>query len=77
MLRGKLIDPEWWIKLFCVLTMAGLVVIGAGVRLKSKAMVVVGLCLGAPLVLGGVVMFAAAVVCLLLERRRGRKARNE
>ncbi|XXX80368.1 hypothetical protein WMF30_16515 [Sorangium sp. So ce134] len=77
MLRDKLMDPEWWIKLFCALVVAGLVVTSAGVRLKSKAMVVVGLGLCAPLVLGGVAMFAVGIVFLILERRKSRKAPDE
>ncbi|WP_437316417.1 hypothetical protein [Sorangium sp. So ce385] len=77
MLRDGLTSPEWWIKLFSVLAVAGIGIVLAGGRVKSKPMIVLGVTLCAPLVLGGVVMFAAGIVALAVDRRKNRKKSNE
>ncbi len=73
MLRDKLSSPEWWIKLFSVLTVVGIVTVLTGGRLKSKAVIVVGVVLCAPIVFGGVVMLAVGIVSLILDKTKSRK----
>jgi hypothetical protein len=77
MLRDKLTGSEWWIKLFSVLAIVGIAIVLAGGRLKSKVMVVVGVALCVPLVLGSVVIFAVGIVALIIDKRKSRKAPNE
>ncbi|WP_129580367.1 MULTISPECIES: hypothetical protein [Sorangium] len=63
--------------MFSVLAVASIAIVLAGGRVKSKQMIVLGVILCAPLVLGGVVMFAAGIVALAIDRRKNRKKSNE
>lgn len=76
MLRDKIISPEWWIKLFSVLAVVGIVVVLAGGRLKNKVMVVVGAVLCVPLVLGSVGMFAVGIASLIIDKWKNRNGPN-
>ncbi|MGK3988336.1 hypothetical protein WME99_35165 [Sorangium sp. So ce136] len=78
MLRDELTSSEWWIKLFSALAVVGIAIVLAGGRLKSKVVIVVGMALCAPLVLGGVVMFAIGIISLMLDdKRKSRKGPNK
>jgi hypothetical protein len=74
----RLLSTEWWTKIFSILALGGLVTSGVGFALGSKGVVVAGLALCAPLVLGGVLALLVGLPYIYWtdpRRRRERKGK--
>ena len=76
MWSDRLLSTEWWTKIFSIVALVGLATMGVGFAVSSKKVVVAGLLLCGPLVLGGVLALLIGVPYLLWtdpRRKRGKK----
>lgn len=73
MTKGRSASLEWWTKLFSLLAIVGIVLVLAGRIAKVKALVLAGLCLGAPLLVLGCLLLVVGIPYVLLGGRRERQ----
>jgi hypothetical protein len=64
-----MLSLDWWTKVLTLLALIGLACIVLGRLLHTKGLPVVGICLGAPLVIGGVIIVVVIVPYVLLRGR--------
>lgn len=73
MVKDKLVSLEWWTKLFGSFAVLGIVLVLVGRIAKVKAIVLVGVCMGAPILALGGLLLLVGVPYILLEGRRQRR----
>ncbi len=68
-----LLSPNAWVALFSILAVGGLGLCGIGLITHTRALIIIGLWLGAPLVLGGIIILFAVLPLLLVFNWKQRK----
>jgi hypothetical protein len=68
----RLSAPSFWIGIFAVLAVMGILAVIAGKMFDLRMLVLVGMALGAPLVVGAVLALVAAVPYVLWQMLRSR-----
>lgn len=72
-LTQYLLAPNAWVGVFSILAVAGLLLCAVGVVAQSRQLMVVGLWLITPIVIGGVVIVLVVFPLLIAANRRHRK----